>query len=153
MKIKAEKWIIEKGVTSYKLKSIEKCCDKLINSKNICLNDKYIADNIEGYRYSVRLFRTEDLEENWVDYHYETIEYCPFCGEPINIEIIDEVDKREECKLLIAERDRLWKKCCNTDSKKEASNLREQVSELDENIDKMYRSDDFEREENYGYII
>lgn len=42
MKIKVEKWITDEyDNISYKIKSIEKCCDKLTNSKNISINTDY----------------------------------------------------------------------------------------------------------------
>jgi hypothetical protein len=69
--------------------------------------------------------------------------YCPFCGETINIEVVNEVDKNDEYKLLQEKRSLLWKKCCKTDSKKKEYELNKQVRELDNKINSMHMSDDF----------
>lgn len=149
MKIKVEKWIVGHEV-SYKILDIEKCCDKLINSKNISINTEFDEHedcyNEDKMNYSVKLVRSEYDEEVGDIYYYEKVDFCPWCGKPITIEIVNEVDKTEEYKLLQEQRDALWKKCCKTDSKKKESQLREQVRELDNKINNMLTSDDFEKE-------
>jgi formate dehydrogenase maturation protein FdhE len=147
MKIKVGKCIVHNKFgdhESYKIINIERCCDKLINSKNISLNTKY--DEYENYdiqEYSVKLIRNEEGYDEYRDTFYEKINYCPFCGSKIIIEIVNEVDKTEEYKNLEKEREALWKKCCKTDSKKKAQILNQQVRELDGKINNILDSDDF----------
>lgn len=152
MNIKVEKWIIDDSV-SYKILDIEKCCNEIINSKNISINteydenETYVGDNPE---YSVKIVRAEERWDgedgySYFDNYYETIKFCPFCGQEIFIEVVNEVDKTEEYKPLREERDVLWKKCWKTDSKKKESELRKQVNELDNRINSMLASDNFER--------
>lgn len=155
MKIKVEKWIIDEyNDISYKIKSIEKCCNKLTNSMNItinneyCENENYCGDNT----YSVKLVRKEEEGIPWEDYtetnyYYEKIDFCPFCGEKIEIEFIGEIDKQEELELLRKEREDTWKKCCKTDSKKKEYDLQQQVYELDNKINTIHMNDDFTKEE------
>lgn len=152
MKIKVEKWIID-GEVSYKVLNIERCCDKLINSKNTRLNKAYDEHGCYDYDseedYSVKLFRKEewtDWEDTFSENYYEKIDYCPFCGEKIIVEIVNEIDKTGEYKELQKQRSELWKKCCKTDSKKKEETLRQQVNELDIKINNILTSDDFIKE-------
>ena len=154
MNIKTEKWIID-GSISYKILEIEKCCDKLINSNNISINIKpdeneaYILDSPE---YSVKISRCEEYWEDGYDYtcdYHEKISFCPFCGELIIIKIVNEIDKTEEYKLLQEQRNMLWKKYRNTDSKKKEDELKQQVRELDMRINEMLNSDDFKKVLNF----
>lgn len=154
MKIRAEKWFItgKMEYTSYKIVSIKKCCDELINSENISLNKAfnehscYDYDSSEG-DYSVKLTRCEYDDETGYEFLHEKINYCPFCGSRINIEIINTIDKTEEFNTLEKQRDELWNKCCKIDSKKKASELHQQVEALDIKINDMLSSDDFEKGE------
>lgn len=150
MNIKVEKINIE-DQTIYKILEIEKCCDEFINNKNICINDE-IPENDENYdykdpEYSVKIVREGDIE-SW-DYskkYYEKITFCPFCGKAIIVKIVNKRDRTEEYKSLREERDRLWKRCCETDSKKEEGLLKEQVYELDKKINKILTSDNLKKD-------
>jgi hypothetical protein len=155
MKIKVEKWITDEyGDTSYKIKSIEKCCNKLTNSMNISINNEYCEDDnySDDNTYAVKLIRKEKETDPWEDYsqtnyYYEKIGFCPFCGEKIEIEFIGEVDKQEELKQLQQERDEIWKKCRKTDSKKKEQEFENKVHELDSKINDILTNDDFGMEE------
>lgn len=156
MKIKVEKWITDEyGDTSYKIKEIHKCCDKLINSKNITINNEYCENEIYcgDNSYSVKLVREVEESIPWehdteTRHYYGKIDFCPFCGEKIEIEISDEViDKQEEIELLEKEREDAWNKCRKTDSKKEEYELQQKVHELDNKINSIYMNDDFTKEE------
>lgn len=155
MKIKVEKWITDEyGTVSYKIKSIEKCCNKLTNSMNISINNEYCEDDnySEDNTYAVKLVRTEEDCDPWEDfsqtrYYYEKIDFCPFCGEQIKIEFIGEVDKQEELKQLEKEREEVWNKCKKTDSKKKEQELQQRVYELDNKINDILTNDDFGMEE------
>jgi DNA repair exonuclease SbcCD ATPase subunit len=156
MKIKVEKWITDEYENkSYKIKSIEKCCDKLTNSNNISINNDYCeGDNsYDDDSYSVKLVRKEEEGIPWEDYmetnyYYEKIDFCPFCGEKIEIEFMDEVvDKQEELKQLRKEREEVWSKCRKTDSKKKEQELQKRVRELDDKISEIHMNDDFTKEE------
>ncbi len=144
MKISVEKWTIDENVF-YKTLKIEKCCDRVITSENITLNNEYCENDTysDDNEYAVKLVRNEHEYDGYDETYYEKIDYCPFCGEKIEIDIVNTVDKTEEYKTLREERDLLWKKCCKTDSKKTEYKLRNQVRDLDLKINKMLQSDDF----------
>ena len=70
-------------------------------------------------------------------YNYP-IQFCPHCGEKIEIEVVEEIYVSEEYNQLSKQRDELWKKCQKTDSKKKENELREQVRDLDNKINGFY---------------
>lgn len=155
MEIKVEKWIVD-GNVSYKIVSIDKCCDKLVNSRITSINTAYDRYQCYDYGndniYSVKLIDDEneyDSEDGgyYNETSYEEIQYCPWCGSRIEIEIINTINKTEEYKSLQKERDLLWDKCRKTDSKKKGQDLQEQVRLLDIQINNMLISDDFTKEE------
>ena len=141
MEIKVEKWITDE-VVSFKILGIEKCCDKLINSKNITVNNEFDEE------YLVKLCGESMDYTTYDDYdfptpYYETINYCPFCGSPIFIEITNTIDKTKEYDALRKEREILWDKCKKTDSKNEELLLKEQIKEIDKRTNDMLTSDNF----------
>ena len=145
MKIEVSKWTFD-GNTSYKILNIKECCSKLTNSMNISINtdfDEFDDLHSDEQEYSVKLVNVEYDEEVGDTYRHEKIDFCPFCGEPIEIKIIEELDKTEEYELLKTERENLWKKCCKTDSKKKEQELRKQVYELDKKINDIWENDGF----------
>lgn len=155
MKIKVEKWITDDN-KSYKILSIEKCCDKLINSRITSINTAYDRYQCYDYGndniYSVKLIDNEneyDSEDGgyYNETSYEEIQYCPWCGSRIEIEIINTINKTEEYLALRKERDSLWDKCRKTDSKNKECKLKEQVRALDIQINNLLTSDDFTRED------
>ena len=130
MKIEVEKIMFDnnEGV-QYKIVNIDKCCDEILN------NSDYV--DISGDNYI-------DEIENYLDNYNVKIKYCPFCGEKIEIVIVNTVDKNEEYNKLQKERDTLNDKRRNTDSKKEEQKLNEEIKELDNKINAFYESDGFD---------
>lgn len=154
MKIKVEKWIVNEDAYNYqeiyKIKSIEKCCNKILHSKNIDINNEYCEDDVyeDDNKYGVKLVRHEEETFSWEDwtdtsYYYESISHCPFCGKKIDIEIISAIDKTEEYSQLTKEREVLWNKYRRTDSIKKQEILKEQLNELDEKINNILENDSF----------
>lgn len=142
MNIKVEKWEFD-GKRSYKILELTKCCDKITKSEVVTLRDEY--ENGDDSDYSVKLIEDQEAvlsgDDDW--YSYERINFCPFCGEKIDIEIVNTIDKTEEYLELKQDRSELWEKCRKTDSKKKESQLREQIYELDKKINEMYVNDNF----------
>lgn len=56
----------------------------------------------------------------------------------IEISIVDGIDVSDKYNELSKQRAELWKKCQRTDSKKKEVELREQVRELDDQINDFY---------------
>lgn len=133
----------------YKYKPFSYCCDKIkdnpriefsdnveldVNDLDDCLDDEYTFPAFAIW-HSETVHSWEDEWEN--DYYYK-INHCPFCGEPIEITVVGEEDVEEYYKVLSKQREELWKKYNRTDSKKKADVLREQVRELDNQINWFY---------------
>lgn len=149
MNIKVEKWEFD-GERSYKILELTKCCDKITKSNVITLRDEY--ENDDDLDYSVKLrdvnYEYDNYDRDYYDYTtYESIQYCPFCGEKIDIEIVNTIDKTEEYLELKQDRSELWEKCRKTDSKKKESQLREEIYELDRKINEFHINDNFKEEE------
>ena len=64
----------------------------------------------------------------------------------IEISVVDEIDVSDKYKKLSKQREELWKKCQRTDSKKKESELREQVRNLDNQINGFYLLDEWKGE-------
>ena len=79
-----------------------------------------------------------DYYDSYENTYYLDVNYCPHCGEKIEITVEKEIDLTTVYTNLKKERDALWKKCQTTDSKKEEEELRENVHMLDHKIDDFF---------------
>lgn len=127
--------------SGYKYKPLEWCCEKLKNNYIINLVDKYTDDNNldehENVIPSIAIKETEifhDWEDEWEENKYYKIDYCPFCGKPIEISIVGKEDVSDFYVRLVKQREKVWKKCCKIDSKKKSEELRKAAYELDKQI-------------------
>lgn len=133
----------------YKYKSFSHCCDKIKDNPRIVFSNEVELDanNLDGClddecTFPVFAIWNSKTVGSWGDecendYYYK-INYCPFCGEPIEIFVVGEEDMDNYYKALSKQRDELWKKCNRTDSKKKSEELRKQVQELDDQINWLY---------------
>lgn len=137
---------------SYKYKSFTHCCDEIQKDKTIVFTGEDINDiggKYEGDDIYIPQFCTSYTETvgSWGDEFEQMnnypIKFCPHCGEKIQISIVEEIDVSDKYNELSKQREELWKKCQRTDSKKEESELREQVSKLDKQIDSFYWLDEW----------
>lgn len=148
MKIEVSKWIFD-DTCAYKIKSLTKCCDEIINSDVITLANDY--ENGDDSDYSVKLrdvnYEYDSYDGDYYDYTtYESIQYCPFCGERIDVKIVEIIDKNDEYLELTQTRDELWNKYKKTDSIKKANKLQQEVGELDKKINELHMNDDLKGE-------
>lgn len=132
---------------SYKHKPFTYCCDEIQNDKTIVftgedINDiggKYEDDGIFIPQFCTS--HTEVItsyEDQWEQTDNYPIQFCPHCGEKIEISSVDEIDISDKYNELSKQREELWKQCQRTDSKKKESELREQVRDLDNQINDFY---------------
>lgn len=133
---------------AYKHKPFTYCCDEIQNDKAIVFtgedlvcNDTFglvVRDSDDNIIPQFCNSYTETFN-SWGDEYEQTdnypIQFCPYCGEKIEISVVDEIDVSDKYDELTKQREELWKKCQRTDSKKKESELREQVSKLDKQID------------------
>lgn len=139
---------------SYKYKPFTYCCDEVQNDKAIVFTGEDLVhsdDCWDDERYIPR-FCTSHTEtfNSWGDEWEQTdnfpIKFCPHCGEKIEISVVDEIDVSDKYNKLSKQREELWKKCQRTDSKKKESELREQVRNLDNQINGFYLLDEWKGE-------
>jgi len=148
MKIKANRILFDDGEEcSYKVVSIEKCCDEIIGDVPIELNKEYSYEN-DNCDYSVKLIKTElnyeyDDSPDFEDF-YHNINYCPFCGEKIEINIVEEINMSEKYGELCNERNAVNIERRNVDSKKKEAELNGIIRKLDKEINEFWKSDGLE---------
>ena len=139
---------------SYKYKPFTHCCDEIQNDKAIVFTgeDLVHSDDCWDDESYIPRFCTSHTEtfNSWGDEWEQTdnfpIKFCPHCGEKIEISVVDEIDVSDKYNKLSKQREELWKKCQRTDSKKKESELREQVRNLDNQINGFYLLDEWKGE-------
>ncbi len=144
---------------SYKYKPFTRCCDKIQSDKAIVFTGEDLVCN-DTFGLVVRdsdgniipQFCTSYTEtfNSWGDEYEQTdnypIQFCPHCGEKIEILVVDEIDVSDKYNELSKQREDLCKKCRRTDSKKEDSELRKWVRKLDDQIDDFDELDEWKGE-------
>lgn len=85
-------------------------------------------------------------EDEWEQTDNYPIQFCPHCGEKIEISVVEEIGVSDKYNELTKQRKELWKKCQRTDSKKEDYELTKQVRKLDYQIDDFYELDEWKGE-------
>ena len=81
----------------------------------------------------------EPWEDGYItDYRYYPIDYCPHCGQPIEIEIIKEEVVTDQYKRLVEQKNAIYKKMKSTDSKKKERELSKEVCLITQKLNNMY---------------
>ena len=129
---------------SYKYKTFTHCCNEIQNDKAVIFTGENITGEYDDDGIYIPQFCTSYTETftSWGDEFENTdnypIQFCPHCGEKIEIEVVDEIDISGKYNELTKQRDELWNKCHRTDSKKKEYELIEQVRKLDDQINDFY---------------
>lgn len=140
---------------SYKYKPFTHCCDEIQNNECIEFTNENLTNlNVDydkeyGFIPQFCTSHTEVItfsEDEWAQTDNYPIQFCPHCGEKIEISVIDEIDVSDKYNELSKQRDKLWKKYRRTDSKKKEFELREQVGKLDKQINGFYWLDEWKGE-------
>lgn len=136
---------------SYKYKPFKYCCNEIHQNECIIFTDddlsplKYIDDE-DSFIPQFCTSHTElitSYEDEWEQTNNYPIQFCPHCGDKIEIEVVDEIDLSEKYNKLHKKRYELSDKCRRTDSKKEEFDLRKQVRELDNQMNGFYELDEW----------
>ena len=139
------------NTTGYKFKPFSDCCNKIKNNPRIMLANEVDLDieNLDDFLLddecsfpAFAVWHSETVhswEDEWEDNYYYKINYCPFCGEPIEVSVVSEEDMDEYYQTLSKQRKELQKKYHKTDSKKKSEKIKTQVQELDSQIDWLYQ--------------
>lgn len=132
---------------SYKYKPFAYCCDEIQSDKAIVFTGEDINDIGGEYKDEgiyIPHFCTShtevitSYEDEWEQTDNCPIRFCPYCGEKIGISVVNEIDVSDKYNELTKQRKELWNKCRRTDSKREESKLKEQVRDLDDQINDFY---------------
>ena len=130
---------------SYKYIPFEYCCDKLKNAEYIVFSDDYDYldpnDCCDEYDYTIPRFSiTIDEPVAWEDYTepaYYKINYCPFCGQKININVVREEDRTGQYAVMKYLREVKNELSLKTDSKSEYDKLFSEMREIDQEINEF----------------
>ena len=143
---------------SYKYKPFKYCCDEIQNNKAIVFTNEDLSplkhiddDNFIPQFCTSHTEVITSYEDEWEQTDNYPIQFCPHCGEKIEISVVDEIDVSDKYEELTKQRDELWKKCQKTDSKKEEFELMNQVKKLDDQINDFYELGEW-KGEYYGSI-
>lgn len=142
------------GYISYRCDSFDWCCDEIKSNPLIALAkhdfdyDSDYCDDVEDCSDcnsydkccmpSMTILYSNTFSEWENDVHYK-INYCPFCGKPIEINVVGEEDVSEYIAELRIKRDEAYDRCKKTDSIKESRELQKKIYELDEEINYFYK--------------
>lgn len=130
---------------SYKYIPFEYCCDKLKDSEYIKFNDEcdYNDPNVyfdnEGNvipGFSIT-FEEPVAWEDYTEPVYHRINYCPFCGQKININIAREEDRTGQYAAMKYLREVKNELSLKTDSKSEYDKLFSEMREIDQEINEF----------------
>lgn len=141
MNVKAEKWLVDDS-ESYKIVEFRKCCDKIVEYSNIRLTNECSDDTWECV-YSAFFVRETFDCEGFTTTEYDTIHFCPFCGEKIIVEIVKTIDKTDLYNALKKGSDFLCKEYNKTDSISRQREINKEVQEIRKEIDSLLNSDGF----------
>lgn len=148
MKIQLIKVKLDGSNYVYKYKPFTYCCKKMQNDETIKFSDEDIVDCLDnsldenGFSLPQFCISTVKIEGCWDDewsvINNYPIRFCPYCGEKIIIEIVDEVNANNSLINMKEAREKLRVKCSQTDSKKEEAKLKEQIKRIDNQINDLY---------------
>lgn len=119
-------------------------CDATDENEDCCkgcgVHEETEAD---GMKLAMMIEETDTHPVVWEDYYdtdyrYYPIEYCPHCGSKIKIEVVKEENLDSVYRALMAERESLLAKIRKTDSKKKEASLREELRNVDRQIDELH---------------
>lgn len=138
--------------TTYKYLPFEYCCERLRGFDKIIFCDELdtfgsddVVDDTDSV-YPKFAFHTEEYEP-WeklpYDYYYK-IDYCPFCGEKININLTKEIDKSDTYTTFENARAAFKEALKETDSVKTRDRLDEEIQEVNNKISDMWEFGEYD---------
>lgn len=155
MKIELTKIRYGEDETTYKYKPFSYCCEKIKENDGIIFTNEDFVDNDfrdeydDTPRFCVTITeRISSYEDSWDETRNYPIEYCPHCGEKIEISVVREMDMTEEVTRLRKEREEMLIKSNVTDSKKEERELKEKVRAYDRKIRWYYDVTEWEEKKD-----
>ena len=152
----------------YKYKPIEWCCERIKNNPLIklgvdedyyykfncpedCNDDCDVCDMVNNDIEHVPSMTIEyevtvnSYDDYWTEEHCYRIDYCPFCGEPIEVSIVEEEDISEVYHNIEKEREEMYKMRVKTDSIKKRQELDVIVRKLDEKLNYFHSLEEYKK--------
>lgn len=132
-------------ISTYKYLPFEYCCEKLKNFEHVSLEDEVYSINLndeedENENIIPRFFfhceESQPWEENTWSTYYK-IDYCPFCGEKINVSVVDNIDRSELYTKLQNYFDALKNAAEETDSVKTKKRIEKEMIDIHRKINNM----------------
>lgn len=148
MLIHVDKYILIKSSyhdsISCKITGINWCCSHMKACNEIRFDiGEYVQEiNAEDAEKPCLIFYREEEDECGVTKFKTRINHCPFCGEKIEIIIVNEIDKTEDYKNAGKEIEALKLCIKNTDSKREEEMLRNKIRSIEKMTNEWWESSD-----------
>lgn len=145
----------------YKYKPFEFCCERMEHNPLVKLSS--VDSDDWCYRYECdeedcincnaaknhpcmtleEVVEIRSYEDEWTEAHNYPIDYCPFCGESIEVSIVKEEDVTEAYHNLEKERKEMYNKRNKTDSIKKRQELEKIVRKLDNELNSFYNLEEY----------
>ena len=151
MIFKFEEWITDAEVNSYKLVGVEDDCGHLNYLPMFYagyVDESDIEDSLgleisknKPDTYLSEFYSDSVPWENFTDDYvkYFPISKCPICGKKLEVKIVETVDKTDRIKELREKREKLRKKMKYTDSIRNMEKMKEEIREINEEIDDIHQ--------------
>ena len=119
--------------------------EEVCNSCSIYNKESFENDDLIPGFFIYSSEEIHDWEDSWLKEDYYKVDFCPHCGEKIEISVVDEIDANEKYRELTFERNELNEKRRKTDSKKKEYELTQKIQELDRLINDFYCVNEYRR--------
>ena len=170
MEIKAKQIIVDRS-TSYKYYKPKFCCKALEENPRIVISNEYpdnylcrTCETIECHGCDYKTDETfgiffyiseevQDWEDTWPEDYYYPLKFCPFCGEPIEVDVIETIDKTEEAEKVSEVATKLRKQLWACDSKKKCAELEKETRNLDDIVNYYYSTGEIDENRENQKIV
>lgn len=131
----------------YKYKPIKWCCNEMRNNPvTLFTNDDLMRIEDWDYQEHPQMclnydYVVQDYEDDYEMTENYPIKYCPWCGEKIEINVVDKLDMVTREHEIMDKFEKLREKINKSDSISERIRLSRKEESLRKEIDKMYELD------------
>lgn len=117
-----------------KIKEFRPCCREVVKAQNV---DIKFADPEDKMPTLVLI--NKHVDYSWGDTfdweEYQEIKFCPFCGKPVEINVLKEIPIAQVYDALKERRDLILAKIRKTDSKSACSQMENEIKEINRKMD------------------
>ena len=143
------------GNTAYKILSREWCCEQLKENPLVVPSSDYREDGKEDSIPALVLRREytfHSYADEFTEISYFKINFCPFCGSPVSVEVAAEEDVSEEFEALSEKRKEIVRELKTNDSKKREKELLKERNHLDNQINWYFQMVSYDKKFKKDYI-